>query len=153
MLIHARASLPDSGFLVNIWIFTDRGPNPAAIGVKPLEWPKLILRGLGMVMVALPPFLHSSALTLGCTLWKPRWLMSCRDSRLGPGQALSFLFYFQLRTQMSDWNRAFINISCLAIQERANQNIVNIMPGEMSPLPMVSFTSLFPSISEGVNKY
>lgn len=76
-------------------------------------------------------------------------LLRSRDSRFGPGRALSpflFFFIFRLRTQMSNWNRAFINISCLAIQGRANQNIVNIMPGEMSPFPVVSFTSLFPSI-------
>lgn len=78
------------------------------------------------------------ALTLSCTLWKPRWLMSCwraETAGLGLGGLFSFLFFFifRLRTQMSNWNRVFINMSCLSIQERANQNTVKIVPGEMSP--------------------
>lgn len=85
------------------------------------------MSGRGGGSAALPAQLF--ALTLGCAQMVDVLLRS-RDSRLGPGQALSsflFFFIFRLRTQMSNWNRVFINISCLAIQEWANQNIVNIM--------------------------
>ncbi|KAI1230031.1 hypothetical protein IHE44_0010417 [Lamprotornis superbus] len=97
-LCHIQSSqMCSRTFLVNIRIFTERGPNPAAIIGEWSWWlcsPSCTALGLGFG-------LHPQEAQMLDVL------LRSRDSRLGPG----------LRTQMSNWNRIFINISCLAIQE------------------------------------
>lgn len=82
--------------------FAERGPNPAAItGVKPIQWSKLILRvenGLvgGGGSAALPAQLSPDFGLCPVEAQMVDVLLRSRDSRLGPGHALSsFLFYFQ----------------------------------------------------------
>lgn len=127
MLMHVRVSLSDSGFLVNIRIFAEGTQSCSHHWGKTNSMVKINSEGLRVVMssrgggsAALPAQL---SLDFGLHPVQAQMvdvLLRSRGSRLGPRQALSsFLsfFIFRLKAQMSNWNRVFINISCLAIQE------------------------------------